>query len=110
MDLLYNIISTSFGGTMKKFVILILIAALLVSSACASDIVKNGGVVEHGSPLPTADVDDIDSDEIIVYVTESGSKYHTQDCSHLSNSKIPVTLSQAKQQGYEPCSVCEPPT
>ena len=95
---------------MKKFVILILIAVLLVLSACTSSIVKNGGVVEHGTPLPTADVYDVDSDEIIVYITQSGSKYHTQDCSHLSKSSIPITLSQAKEQGYEPCSVCEPPT
>ena len=95
---------------MKKFVILILIAVLLVFSACTSDIVKNGGIVEHGTPLPTADFNDMDSDEIIVYITQSGSKYHTEECSHLSSSKIPITLSQAKQQGYEPCSVCDPPT
>ena len=95
---------------MKKLFLLILVIAIILSSACTSAIVKNGGVVEHASPLPTLDIDNIDSDEIIVYITQSGTKYHTEDCSHLSKSKIPVTLEQAKQQGYEPCSACNPPT
>lgn len=45
----------------------------------------------------------------IVYVTKSGSKYHTADCSHLSKSKIAKTLSEAKASGYEPCKTCKPP-
>jgi competence protein ComEC len=43
-----------------------------------------------------------------VYVTNTGTKYHAAGCRHLSKSKIPISLSQAKQK-YEPCSVCNPP-
>jgi micrococcal nuclease len=44
-----------------------------------------------------------------VYVTNSGSKYHIEDCSSLRRSRIAVTLADAVRSGYEPCSVCNPP-
>lgn len=44
-----------------------------------------------------------------VYVTKSGKKYHTDSCSSLSKSKIEKTLSAVQQEGYEPCSKCNPP-
>ena len=47
---------------------------------------------------------------IIVYITETGTKYHRDGCRYLSHSKIAIYLSEAKAQGYTPCSVCNPPT
>jgi micrococcal nuclease len=47
--------------------------------------------------------------EQIVYVTKTGKKYHTATCRYLSQSKIPMTLKDAKAKGYEPCKVCHPP-
>ena len=44
-----------------------------------------------------------------VYVTKTGKKYHTSACSSLRNSSIPITLSEANQKGYGPCSKCDPP-
>lgn len=41
-----------------------------------------------------------------VYVTNSGTKYHRSGCSYLSHSKIAISLSDAKAQGYTPCSRC----
>lgn len=49
-----------------------------------------------------------DSD-VIVYITELGKKYHRDGCRHLSKSKIPISLSDAKSSGYTPCNVCDPP-
>jgi len=49
------------------------------------------------------------SGDTIVYVTATGSKYHRGNCSYLSSSKIPMTLSEAKAQGYAPCSRCNSP-
>ena len=49
------------------------------------------------------------SEDTIVYVTRTGKKYHTGDCRYLSKSKIPITLKEAIQKGYTPCSVCSPP-
>ena len=43
-----------------------------------------------------------------VYVTDTGDCYHEEWCSYLK-SKHPVTLQQAINQGYRPCSYCNPP-
>jgi len=44
-----------------------------------------------------------------VYVTNSGQKYHRENCSALSRSKIAVTLGEAWRSDYEPCGICTPP-
>jgi competence protein ComEC len=49
------------------------------------------------------------SQSVTVYVTNSGQKYHTTNCSSLSKSKIAITLEEAKKEGYTPCSKCNPP-
>lgn len=46
---------------------------------------------------------------IIVYITTTGTKYHRATCSYLSSSKIPISLSEAKAEGYTSCSVCNSP-
>ena len=51
-----------------------------------------------------------ESPEIIVYITNTGSKYHRSSCRHLSESKIETTLSNALASGYGPCGTCKPPT
>lgn len=45
---------------------------------------------------------------VTVYVTNTGKKYHRDGCRYLSQSRIPISLSDAKS-GYGPCSVCNPP-
>ena len=47
--------------------------------------------------------------DITVYITKTGKKYHTADCSLLRESKISIELSEAKARGYEPCKSCNPP-
>ena len=42
----------------------------------------------------------------IVYVTNTGSKYHKDSCSYLKKSKIQMSLSEAQSQGYTACSKC----
>ena len=41
-----------------------------------------------------------------VYITNYGTKYHKSGCRYLSESKIEISLSEAKARGYEPCKVC----
>lgn len=48
------------------------------------------------------------SENIIVYITRTGSKYHHFGCRHLSKSTIPIKLFEARKR-YEACSVCLPP-
>jgi hypothetical protein len=44
-----------------------------------------------------------------VYVTNTGEKYHRGTCRYLAKSKIAIELSDAINQGYEACKVCQPP-
>ena len=94
---------------MKKLLIPAVFLMLLTLAACTSQIVKSGGVLEPGTPAPTADIETAYKDEILVYITKTGAKYHSENCRHLSESKIPVSLEQALKQNKEPCSVCDPP-
>lgn len=47
--------------------------------------------------------------ELIVFTSETGKKYHRQNCKQLL-SKIPISLSEACQRGYKPCKKCSPPS
>lgn len=44
----------------------------------------------------------------IVYITDSGSKYHAAGCSYLKNSSTEIELDDAISEGYTPCSRCKP--
>ena len=46
---------------------------------------------------------------IPVYITKTGKKYHRSSCSYLRRSKIPISLKDACDRGYTPCSRCNPP-
>jgi micrococcal nuclease len=59
-------------------------------------------VPPSSSPAPTAG-------DVIVYITDTGTKYHQDGCRHLAKNKILASLSEAKAWGYEPCGVCSPP-
>ncbi len=49
-----------------------------------------------------------DNNSDVVYVTESGTKYHKAGCHHLKKSKIEMSKAAADADGYTPCSVCKP--
>ena len=56
------------------------------------------------TPLPT-----YDTQNVTVYITRTGSKYHRYGCRYLSRSCIAIDRSSAISQGYGPCSICSPP-
>lgn len=45
----------------------------------------------------------------VVYITNTGGKYHSSGCRFLKESKIESSLSQVSGS-YGPCGVCNPPT
>ena len=47
-------------------------------------------------------------DDVSVYITRTGCKYHRHSCRYLFSSKIRTTLKEAKERGYAPCKVCKP--
>lgn len=70
---------------MKKLLVFILTAVVLTSTAHA------------------------DLEDITVYVTEFGTKYHREDCSYLENADCrAMTLDVAVRKGYTACSRCRP--
>lgn len=44
----------------------------------------------------------------VVYITKTGTKYHTKNCRYLRSSSIKTTVKDAKSKGLTPCSVCHP--
>lgn len=46
---------------------------------------------------------------ITVYVTKSGKKYHLAGCRELKKGSTAISLKDAKAQGYTPCKICNPP-
>ena len=51
-----------------------------------------------------------DTDKVMVYITRTGIKYHTEHCTYLNSSKIQISLQEAVEEYYSPCSRCNPPT
>ena len=44
--------------------------------------------------------------EETVWIGETGTKYHHQDCRTLKGNKYEITLSEARSQGRDACKVC----
>ncbi len=44
----------------------------------------------------------------IVYVTDTGTKYHRESCGSLWNSSRPISKERAIASGYTPCKKCKP--
>jgi len=51
----------------------------------------------------------LSASEEAVYITKTGSKYHQAGCRFLKKSCILIGLKEAKERGYEACSICRPP-
>ena len=60
-------------------------------------------------PEPETTTESSGQEEITVYVTDTGTKYHRSGCGSLWNSSHEKSLSQAISQGYGPCGNCNPP-
>ena len=61
------------------------------------------------TPIPKQEIDEPETKGITVYVTETGEKYHRDGCQYLRKSQIPISLDNAIDTGYGPCSKCDPP-
>jgi len=50
-----------------------------------------------------------DISDITVEVTGIGNTYHLSSCRYIGKNPIAVSLSDAVERGYEPCTDCNPP-
>lgn len=57
---------------------------------------------------PSVNIVSVDVVQQVVYVTNTGSKYHKSTCRYLRQSKIKTTKSKAQKAGYTACKVCKP--
>ena len=60
----------------------------------------------HNNSYNTPIVDNNSGSGTIVYITDTGTKYHRKGCSSLSKSCYAISLEDAKAQGYTPCQKC----
>jgi len=67
--------------------------------------------IQNVNPIVTSPsiTKNANNSDINYYITRTGAKYHLGGCRYLSKSQIPIKLSEAKSQGYTPCSACNPP-
>lgn len=49
------------------------------------------------------------TEDEIVYITDTGEKYHSGNCQHLWKSRIPITLEDAIEKGFTDCLHCVTP-
>jgi hypothetical protein len=76
-----------------------IIVALTIMTSCATQAPKSQEILNA-----------ISVPKVIVYITKTGEKYHRENCQYLRQSKIEISLDDAIKNGYDPCSVCKPPT
>lgn len=50
-----------------------------------------------------------EAERITVYVSDTGTRYHTDDCRYVKRSKNEMTLGEAKRQDYVACTRCACP-
>lgn len=81
----------------------------ITSKSPASSSVTQSQPQPTSPPTIKSEPQQTEKKEVIVYITKTGEKYHQDGCRYLSKSRIPINLSDAKSQGYTPCSVCNPP-
>ncbi len=61
---------------------------------------------EKVSTSATNDSTNTDTNSEMVWVGDTGTKYHRQNCRTLKGNGHQITLNQALSEGREPCKVC----
>ena len=81
---------------MKKIQLLLVVLFLSVSFSLFSQTEKRVHSVQQTTK------------EQVVYVTQTGVKYHNVTCRYLAKSKIESTRVKAIKNGYSACKICKP--
>lgn len=84
---------------MRRF---LFIALLVLALGCSSQ-------PSHQAASRPESIPQTQNNELTVYITDTGKRYHLSTCRYLSSSKHAIALGDAKRRGYTPCKVCQPP-
>jgi len=97
-----------------KVAILIVLSTLLIMTPMSTGITLDelverektfNEIINSANQLPTKTSI---SDDRTVYITKTGSKYHSQGCDYLDTRPYSTTVSNAEHAGFSPCKVCNP--
>ena len=69
-------------------------------------IIETEPPVVETEPVIIETESEVEEEVIIVYITDTGSKYHLGNCRHLKSSN-PIPLETARRN-YDPCGTCNP--
>ena len=75
-------------------------------STNANNVIEADSNINTSSSTNNSSVPKTDNEEQMVWVGETGTKYHYQDCRTLKGNGHQITLKQALAEGREPCKVC----
>jgi hypothetical protein len=78
------------GGTGRRIVSIIIIAI---------------GILLFASEIPSQALP-----FTTVYITRPGRFYHRRSCLALKHGARAISVSNAREQGFQPCTRCKPPT
>ena len=107
---------------MRKYAAAIMFVAAFLLSSCSLDEIiydRSSGIKDSeirweeeeiilDAPSAEMEISDTKDGALKVYVTSSGKKFHTGDCSSLARSKIEKSYDEAVKEGYTACNVCRP--
>lgn len=86
-------------------------AAIVITSLLLIVIIAipRKGVNNVAKPITLSTLAPVQND-VHVFVTKSGEKYHLPDCQYVENKTniFKMTEQEALDAGYEPCAVCRP--
>lgn len=95
--------------TLPNALLLVAVLVLLsVAVGCGSQTSDRSASSEQSTSTAQA-APQIENDQLTVYVTETGQRYHLSTCRTLRGGGRPISLADAKRRGYTPCKVCQPP-
>jgi hypothetical protein len=88
--------------------LIVLIALLSVAVGCGSQPSHHASSSNQANGREQT-VSQTENDQLTVYVTATGERYHLSSCRTLRGKGRPISLGDAKRRGYTPCKVCQPP-
>lgn len=88
---------------------ILLIALLALAVGCGSQRSNQSARTEQSVGGRTQTAPQSENDELTVYVTDTGERYHLSSCRTLRGNGRPISLGEARRRGYTACRVCQPP-
>ena len=96
-------------GIKKVAVVVFVIVMFLLSSSLLLELffTNESTITVYDEHI---EVEEVEIETYICYITDTGSLYHSRNCQYLWNSSYRTTVYEARENGYGACSKCTPKT